>query len=480
MSDSLRIFNALNRRDFIRSAGGCSALTSVSLMSTLLSLRATKSLAAGATSFGANDYKALVCVFLFGGNDGFNTLVPNDASGYSNYKKKRSNMALEQDSLLPIKDQNGRDFGLHPSLRSIRDLYNEGDAAMIANVGALIQPTTLSDVNSRKKLPLGLYSHSDLQQHWQTAIPQERAGLTGWAGRVADCLTDASNANEAVSMTFGLNRSPVMLSGAGVIPYVVGNSGATTLKDYKDFASDRGQVITRGTDAILRQTYTNLLQQTHATRRRRSIDAAIDFNRSTENARLNTSFPNTSLGNQLGMVARIISARSRLKQKRQIFFVAKGGFDNHNELINNQRNNLSELNGAIASFHNEMKQMGLGDSVTTFTASDFARTLSSNGNGTDHAWGSNHLVVGGAVKGKKVYGQYPQNLNRPQGTVDGKTTSLETGGGRGRLIPTTSVDEYMAELAMWFGVPNDDNLKIVLPNIENFMRLGGAAPLGLL
>ena len=242
----------------------------------------------------------------------------------------------------------------------------------------------------------------------------------------------------------------------------------------------RGRIITRGTDGILRQTYSNLLQQTHATRRRDSIDAAINFSESTQSVQLRATFPNSSLGNQLRMVARIIRSRKDLGQRRQIFFVSRGGFDNHNELINNHRSRMEEVDAAVAAFYQEMDDINLRDCVTTFTASDFARTLSSNGNGTDHAWGSNHIVYGGAVKGGRVYGQYPENLNRPVGKVDGKTTNLETGGGRGRLIPTTSVDEYIAELAMWFGVPNDDNLKTVLPNIENFMTLGGSKPLGIM
>ena len=263
-------------------------------------------------------------------------------------------------------DRSDREFGLHPSLPNVRDMYNAGNAAMIANVGALVQPTTLKNVKDKKNLPLGLYSHSDLQQHWQTAVPQDRANLIGWAGRVADCLTDASNTNEAVSMSFGLNRSPLMLSGRGVIPYVVGNKGATTLDDYNDAGSDRGRIITRGTDAILRQAYTNLLQQTHATRRRKSIDAAIDFNRATQNVELDTDFPSSSLGKQLSMVARIISAHKRLGQKRQIFFVSRGGFDNHNELINNQRNSLSEFDAATNAFYKEMGRMRLSDRVTNF------------------------------------------------------------------------------------------------------------------
>lgn len=479
MSNSLRLFESLNRRDFIRQAGGCSALTSVSLMSMLLSLRTTRSLAAGVGSFGENDYKAMVCLFMFGGNDGFNTLVPNDATGYSNYSKKRSNMALEQGDLHPITDQTGRKFGLHPSLRNIHAMYNDGKVACVANVGALVRPTTLKDVEDRVQLPLGLYSHSDLQQHWQTAVPQSRSGLVGWAGRVADCLTDASNSNESVSMSFGLNQSPLMLSGQGVIPYVVDNDGATVISDYGD-TDLRGNIMTRGTDSLLNETYTNLLQQAHAVRRRTSIDAAINFNRATQAISLSANFPDTGLGRQLQMVSRIISARKTLGQKRQIFFVSIGGFDNHDELINNQARNLNTIDNAIRAFYDQMGQMGLSDKVTTFTASDFARTLSSNGNGTDHAWGSNHFVIGGAVKGGRVYGQYPNDLTNPEGRVNGRTTILETDGRRGRLIPTTSVDEYVAELALWFGVPNDEHLKIVLPNIENFMTLGGAAPLGIL
>lgn len=476
MPDPLRIFDTLNRRDFIRRAGGCSALTSISMMSTLLSLRTTSCLAAGVGNF--SDYKALVCVFLFGGNDGFNTLIPGDSAGYANYEQVRSNMSLRQDRLLPIQDQTGREFGLHPSLSFVRQQYERGDAALVANVGSLVRPTTLADVNNKRQLPLGLYSHSDLQKHWQTAVPQARAGFVGWAGRIADCLTDASNRNRNVSMSFGLNSAPIMLSGTGVIPYVVGNQGATEMLDYQE-DDLRGRIITQGTDSLLKQTYTNLLQKTHAIRRREAIDSAIEFNRATQNATIVAPFPSTQLGRQLRTVARIISARRALGQTRQIFFVSRGGFDNHNELLNNHGNRLSEFDDAVSAFTTEMNRLGLSDSVTTFTASDFGRTLSSNGNGTDHAWGSNHVMLGGAVKGGKIYGQYPLNLKRPVGLVGGKTTSLETDGRRGRLIPTTSVDEYVAELALWFGVPNDENLKLVLPNIENFMRLGGSRPLGI-
>ena len=476
--DYERLLDSLNRRDFIRRAGGCGALTSVSLMSTLLSLRTTSCLAADVGPF--NDYKALVCVFLFGGNDGYNMLVPNDAA-FENYARRRSNMALEQEDLLPITDgPNGKRYGLHPSLRNIHRLYGEGNVAMVANVGSLIEPTTLADVRAKRRLPLGLYSHSDEQRHWQTSLPQARSGLVGWAGRVADVLTDASNDNREVSMNFSLNNIPIMLSGEGVLPYVVGNNGATEMADYH-VRGTRGDITTKVTNKMLvSKLYSNLLQKTHASKRRRSIDAAIEFNRRTDRQRLSQNFPSSGIGRQLEMVARIIASRDGLEQKRQVFFVSRGGFDNHNELLNNQRNNLGQVDQAISVFYRELQDLGLTDQVTIFTASDFARTLSSNGNGTDHAWGSNHMMIGGAVQGGKIYGQYPENLGDPVGIVEGKETDLEAGGGRGRLIPTTAVDQYNAELAMWFGIPNDDRLKFVLPNIENFMRLGSGAPLGIL
>lgn len=478
MNDYARLFDTMNRRDFIRRAGGCGAMTSVSLMSTLLTLRTTSCLAADIGPI--NDYKALICVFLFGGNDGYNMLVPNDQD-FENYAVRRSNMALEQEDLLPITNgPNGKQFGLHPSMRNLHRLYGEGKVAMVANVGSLVQPTTLADVRARRKLPLGLYSHSDEQRHWQTSAPHERSGLVGWAGRVADVLTDASNNNTEVSMNFSVNNIPIMLSGQGVIPYVVGSNGATVMDDYRERGT-RGDITTRVTNKmLLTDTYANLLQKTHAAKRRRSIDSAIAFNRATDRVSLPRPFPNSGLGRQLEMVARIISSRNVLNQKRQVFFVSRGGFDNHNELLNSQRANLSQVDEAVSTFYATMQDLGLTDSVTIFSASDFARTLSSNGNGTDHAWGSNHWMLGGGVKGGKIYGQYPENLNDPVGTVDGRETDLEAGGGRGRLIPTTSVDQYNAELAMWFGIPSDERLKYVLPNIENFMGLGSGPPLGIL
>ena len=477
---SLRVFDALSRREFARRAGGCSAMTSISMMSTLLGLRATNSLAAGVGSFGEDDYKALVCVFMFGGNDSFNTIVPNENEEFEEYRKKRSNMALRQETLLPITGHDGRQFGFHPSLEGLRDLYNDGKVACVANVGSLIEPTTSKDYKDENNLPLGLYSHSDFQRHWQTGVPQERSGLVGWAGRIADVLTDATNENMSVSMNFGLDDSPVLLTGAGVLPYVVDKRGAIAMADYQR-DNRRGRIITNATDAMLSQTYSNLLKKTHATTRRNAIDAAMQFNEATKSTDIATRFPRTSLGDQLAMVAKIIGSRKTLNQKRQIFFVSRGGFDNHNELINSQARLLTEFDEAITAFQTALRDdLNIEDRVTTFTASDFARTLSSNGNGTDHAWGGNHFMIGGAVNGGRLYGQYPTSLRQPRGIVSGRETSLQAGTSRGRLIPTTSVDEYNAELAIWFGVPDDDSLKIVLPNVENFMKLRRGAPLGIL
>ena len=474
------MFEELNRRDFIRKAGGCSTLTSISLMSTLLNLRATTSIAAGIGPFPEGDYRALVCVFMFGGNDAFNMLVPTDQSGYRDYERARSNLALRREDLLPISGHDGREFGLHRSMSGMKELYDAGKAAVLANVGSLVRPTTLQDVQNKNNLPLGLYSHSDLVRHWQTSTPEERANLSGWAGRMADVLTDQTNSNPSVSMNYSIGSSPLVLNGAGVLPYVIGNTGATEIREYLS-TGRRGKIVTQATDSILAQTYTNLLSQTHATSRRNAIDAAVAFNSATDSVQLSTQFPNTNLGRQLEIVARIIGSRKSLGQQRQVFFVSRGGFDNHNELLNNQSNLLREVSDAINAFYTATADdLGIENQVTTFTASDFGRTLSSNGNGTDHAWGGNHILVGGGVKGGRIYGQYPDSLRNPIGVVDGSETRLEASNGRGRLIPTTSVDEYNAELAMWFGIPSDENLKTILPNIENFMRLGRRAPLGIL
>ncbi len=464
-------YDFFSRRNFLKFSGGCAALSSTSILSTILDLRLTK--AAMAYGGDLSGYKAMVCVFLSGGIDSFNMLAPFEDVEYNAYSQIRSNIAIPKTSLLEVQDRNGRRFGMHPQMSDLRTLYNQKKLAFVANVGSLIQPTTKQNLNTTPQ-PLGLYSHSDLIRHWQTSVPQSRSQVTGWAGRMADMITDTVNGNPNIAMNISLGGLNVFETGQRVVPYVIGTGGATTLAGYsKTTTAPRDRIFTKYTDNVLSHTYGDLLEKSYAGVRRGAIDAAASFNTATSTVNLTTVFPNTSLGNQLRMVARTIACRdaSKLNQSRQIFFVVAGGWDHHADLINLQNNMLPAVSQALKAFYNATVELGVENSVTTFTASDFARTLSSNGAGSDHAWGGNHIVMGGAVQGGHVYGSYPTSL--------ALNNSLDTG--RGRLIPTTSVDQYNAELALWFGLANDSSLVGVLPNIRNFYSASATSyPVGFL
>lgn len=466
-------FPYFSRRDVLKAmGGGCAALTSTSLLSTLLNLQLTKSVMADVPS--VDGYRGLVCFFLFGGIDAGNILIPNDTTGYADYATVRGNLAIDQGTLLSITDSSGREFGLHPNLSDMKDLYDAGDLAFVANVGSLIEPTDLQQYQNKSvPLPLGLYSHNDQQRHWQTSVPQSRTQITGWAGRMADCLTDASNMNPAVSMNIALNSLNIMQTGVDVIPYIVGNSGATTLSTYGG-GNTQSRILTRVTDSLLDQTYSDLLEKTHAGTRRLAIDGAIEFNNATSAVNLTTVFPTSSIGQQLQMVAKTIGARNTLGQSRQIFFVSRGGWDMHAGLITGQQNLLPEIAAAMKAFNSAMIELGVHNDVVLFSASDFGRTLTSNGQGSDHGWGNNQWVMGGGVSGGDVYGasRLGGEPAFPASLAPGNP--LDTG--RGRLVPRTAVDEMVTDLSLWFGVPNDSNLEMILPNIREFYSYGASTP----
>lgn len=487
-----------SRRDMLKAAG-CGLMTNVSLMSTFFNLQATKALAAG--SGGAGGYKALVCLFLYGGNDSFNMLVPLDGDstsgefgdytavrgGYDDGVSNPGGLALQQSSLLPIAGPSGRQFGLHPSMPEIAELYSDTNPdskyknkiAFLANVGAISRPITRLDydnnvlVDNVPARPLGLFSHADFQKNWQTSIPQSRSGLTGWGGRMSDLMAD-TNSNDKVSMNISLGGVNVFQAGKSVIPYAIANTGATVVQAYGS-AHFANQIFVDANDSILSQTYTNLLAKSLAETSRNSIDAAIEFNNAINSVSLNTVFDTETLSADFATIARVIAARTALQQTRQVFFVAIHGWDNHSELINTHASNLQKVSRALSSFYEATVEMGVENDVTTVTASDFGRTLSSNGQGSDHAWGANHLMMGGCVDGGKIYGEYPTSLLNPQHSIAGNLNL-----GRGRFLPTTSVDEFAAEIAMWFGVANGPDLESVLPNIREFYASGGSTgPLGM-
>lgn len=460
----------LTRREFLGQAS-CAGVGTAALMSTLLTLRLANSLSAQ-TAGPSGDYRALVCLFLAGGNDSFNMLVPTTTGEYAAYAKVRGNLAIARETLLSVTPTNlgGRTLGIHPSMSEVRDLFGTGRLAFVANVGSLIRPTTLADVKARRHLPLSLYSHSDQIKQWQTCIPDQRTAI-GWGGRAADIIRSL-NAPGLVSMNISLSGQSVFLTGEQAFTYAVGASGATALTGYSPTAVNNLMATrAKGVENLVDQTYRNLLEQTYAESTRDAIDSFYEFSGAIGTSTLSTTVPTgNALANNLAMIARIISANGRFGARRQIFFVQLGGWDHHDEVIENQLTMLRTVSQAIGFFNTALNEIGYSDRVSLFTASDFGRTLTSNGNGSDHAWGGNHLVMGGAVRGGKVYGDaasgyYPdlQNL-----------AAIDTG--QGRLIPGVAVDEYARDLLSWFGVGAGD-MDYVLPGFSG--RFGGRPELGL-
>ena len=439
----------ISRRRFLGEAS-CAAVGSTALLSSLLQLRMTST--AAAQESGSDDYKALVCLFLAGGNDSFNMLVPNNNDAYAEYKTTRDNIALDQGDLLPIVSggQNYTEFGIHPSMPELQALYNSGDVSFISNVGTLVRPTTKADYNNKIALPSGLFSHSDQQIHWQTSVPQVKgAGPGGWGGRTADLLM-SMNEDAQVSMNISLSGVNIFQAGNEAFAYISGLNGGTEMVNYnQNYFKD-------AVDNLLSQEYHNLFTRTFAQNTRRFIDSSIVFNEAIEPVEILTPAPPTRLAQRFTMVARAIAANQNLNHKRQTFFIRAGGWDHHSEVMNAQTLMLAEISQAVKYFNDAMEEIGMKDKVVLFTASDFGRTLTSNGVGSDHAWGGNHFVMGGPVNGGRIFGQYP---------------SLQLGSSllinRGRIIPTTSVDEYGSELARWFGVSAGE-METVFPNIQNF------------
>lgn len=434
------------RRSFIRQAA-CAALGTSGLVGTISDLRKLNA----ATYPVAGDYKALVCVFLHGGNDANNVIIPHDAGGYSAYAAARSVLAIPQAALLPIilPDGDGRDFGFHPKLPGLQSLFNQGKLALVANVGTLVGPITKTEyLSGSAAVPPELFSHSDQSVQWQTSAPNEVR--TGWGGRTADLLS-SMNGNATVSLTISVAGTNVFEVGNAVIPFQVSPTTTFALAGFNGTAN--ANVRLRAFKELLAQPHQNLLEQAYADTVTRSI---ADNDILLAIPPLNTTFPNTALGGQLKMVARFIGGRTNLGMQRQIFFCAVGGYDTHGPQLTAQSDLLTELSQALSAFYSATVELGVDQQVTTFTASDFGRTFRSNGFGSDHGWGNHQFVLGGAVRGGRLYGTFPTLA------VDGPDDT-----GQGRWIPTTSVEEFSATMASWFGVADSD-LPTVFPNIGRF------------
>jgi uncharacterized protein (DUF1501 family) len=417
------------------------------------------------------DYKALVCVFLFGGNDSFNMVVPRSNAEYAAYAASRQNLAIPQASLLPITslapDPSGALFGLHPQLTDIATLFEQDQrCAIVANVGPLIEPITKAQFMAQSvRLPPQLFSHNDQQDQWNS-LKGQAVAKSGWGGRIADVLTSSSAPiplTQSIAVNVSLSGQTLFQTGVSSVPYTMGATGPVSLFGL-DGADPLSIARRNAFESVLRANYGTVYERAYAQVQQRAIAAAGRINaelatvRSPNPAPFATMFPASPLGMQLKTVAEMIAVRDRLQVSRQIFFVATGGFDTHDAQTNDQPGLLGNISRCLASFYRATIEMGVGSSVTTFTQSDFGRTLTSNGDGTDHAWGGNQLVIGGAVAGRTIYGRYPLlQINGPE----------DVGGGR--MIPAVSSDQYAATLAKWFGVP-DASLATVAPHIGNFVQ----------
>ena len=404
-----------------------------------------------------NDYRALVCIFMLGGNDGNNLIVPikTEKQSYSDYIRVRGTIAgLPQNSLGVIATANGKEmYGLHARLDRLRDLYSRGKLAVVANVGTLVRPISREQYQQGAAVPLNLFSHSDQQQQWQMAsIPG--APHNGWAGRAADL----------VSIRSAPAKFPVGVSTAGNSLFLTGElPEVSIINGQLGLDGSDGSIAENARDAAFQQivkfpTGMALIQKANQVTAD-GLNAAKELNGAlSAGSSLKTPFPSTSLGKQLQQVARVMNVRKELGAQRQIFYVAIGDFDTHTDSMRRQDVLLADMAASMSAFYDATLEMQVERQVVTFTESEFGRTLQpSSGAGTDHAWGSHHLVMGGAVKEADVYGAFPVlALQGPEDVT-----------GRGVWAPTISLDQYGATLASWFGVA-DDSLTKVFPNLGNF------------
>lgn len=407
----------------------------------------------------ANDYKALVCVFLYGGNDYANTLVPFDQASYDLYRGFRSNIALDRAALAPtvltprVPLAGGRQFALAPGLAPLIPIFDAGKLSVLPNIGTLVQPTTKAQYAARSvPLPPKLFSHNDQQSYWQAASAE--GATSGWGGRMGDLM--ASGNGNSTFTCVNVSGNAVYMSGRSAVQYQVTTTGSVPVAGLQNslFGST---ACSTALQSLMLDTRNHLLEGEYTNISRRSVQANDLLNAALATSSVASSFPaNNNLGDQLRMVARLIAARNTLGAKRQVFFVSLGGFDTHNGLATAHPLLMSSLGNALAAFYQATNDLGVASQVTTFTASDFGRTLLSNSDGSDHGWGGVQLVLGGAVSGKSYTGSAPVLANNGPDDV-----------GQGRLLPSVSVEQFGATLATWFGVSATD-LGLVLPNITNF------------
>ena len=404
------------------------------------------------------DYRALVCVFLFGGNDSNNMVIPMDSTSYQAYTSIRGVLALSGSDLTPtVTSTSGAPYAFHAKLVELSNLFSNKELAVVANVGSLVQPLTRSSYQAQQApIPLNLFSHSDQQVQWQTSVAQGHSP-TGWAGRVADYLA-AQKVNQSNFPAF-LSMAGNSLEGTGAQtqPGAISPGESLQLSGFNQTPASQAR-WTALNSLLTTDNGVALVQAANDTMANSIADATALTAALAKATPLKTKFPTTSIGAQLEQVAQIIQVQADLGMRRQIFFCSLGGFDTHTNEIATHNNLYPQLSPALAAFYEATQELNMAQNVTTFTESDFSRTFQpTSGNGSDHAWGSHHLVVGGAVKGGQIFGKFPTfALGGPDDTDV-----------RGRWIPTTSIDQYGATLCSWFGIPASA-LSAVFPNLANF------------
>lgn len=468
-----------SRRDFLRRTA-CSSIACATSGALFGQLSLMNSLLAATSSCPAyppvSDYKALVCLFLVGGNDSFNLLIPSDAARYSTYSTSRSGgpplgMAIDKTTLIPVHpttlDNAGDTYGLHPSCPELATIFEAGKLAFVVNAGTLLQPTDKALYQTPgTPLPPQLFSHADQQGQWQYGQAAQN-GTVGWAGLAADRLS-VLNPGMTIPMSISLNGQNRLQAGQTVQPYTVTSSGPAGLSGYG------GSVGTTKMNALadlLDQAYPDPLSRTYRSTLQNSIDWYQALNAALKNATdVSAYFPakgQNKVADAMQEIAKIISVRAALGAQRQIFFVSYGSFDTHDGQLDansGQPALFATISQALGSFYDATVALGVPDSVTSFTFSEFSRTLNSNGDGTDHAWGGIQLALGGSVVGKKLYSAPMASGHQyfPDQTLDGPDCLS-----RGQMIPSVSCDQYSATLAKWLGV-NACDIGTIFPFVGNF------------
>ncbi len=446
-------FSSLSRRNFLRLSAGATLMLGFGRM-------------ARAQTAIPGDYKALVCLFLFGGNDGHNLVVPLETTQYGAYANARGALALPLNQLLAIHDSAQGSFGLHYAMPELRSLYNSGDLAILANVGMLVRPTSYSQWQTNGfEVPLNLRSHSDQTLQMQTAVP-DASGSTGWGGRALDKMEfdHGYNATTAFPVSVSM-RSPAMFCSGEIARNVSiqpGNAFAQqAMSLWLPAAAQARQTAQRD---IVATTTGNLLVDAANKSMADGLELQPLLQQAATSITFAKPFPNSGLGSQLAEVARIIGVSRSLGVGRQVFFCSLGGFDTHAGQSYQQWSLLQELSQALDAFHAATVQLDVADSVTSFTLSDFGRTLQPSGSGSDHGWGNHHLVVGGAVRGGRIYGRFPSMTNY----ANFNASADDFADPRGTMLPTTSLSQVGATLARWFGANDAELDDIFAPTLANF------------